>query len=213
MPPWNDSQGNLRFIEPMIRRKKSVMDLGRGELVVDWLSEACCLCPLYRLWKVTSSDACSLKASLEYTGTPEANLQCLMVSPPIMPMIDKGGQVHRAIREVALTVDRTTSVGVVIIRPNNGILPEWARKGASPASPIYQQDGFADMMAKPWLWPPAGEELSTVVDWEGDFGVDYHLGCPAQPGDRLGIVARFGRLDAELSIKFSVMLEVEYGCG
>ena len=69
---------------------------------------------------------------------------------------------------------------------------------------------FCDMMTKPWLWPPAGEDLSTVVDWETDFGMNYQFQCPAQPGDRLKIVARFAQLDVEVSIKFLVMLEVEY---
>ena len=73
------------------------------------LSENWCVCTQYHAWKITSPNICSLKACLEYTGNEIALHQCLMVTPPIIPMIDKDGQVCRTIGEVNLTVDRTAS--------------------------------------------------------------------------------------------------------
>ena len=71
------------------------------------LSENGCACTQGRDWKITSQNVCSLKACLEYAGQPTALRQCLMVTPPIIPMIDNDGQVRRTIVEVNLTVDRT----------------------------------------------------------------------------------------------------------
>jgi hypothetical protein len=68
-----------------------------------------CACTQGRDWKITSRNICSLKAGLEYAGKPTALRQCLMVTPPIIPMIDNDGQVCRTIVEVNLTVDRTAS--------------------------------------------------------------------------------------------------------
>lgn len=73
------------------------------------LSESWCICPQYRTWKITSPDICSLKACLEYAGKPTPLRQCLMITPPIVPMIDEDGHSCRTIGEVTLTVDRTAS--------------------------------------------------------------------------------------------------------
>ena len=73
------------------------------------LSQNSCFCPLYHTWKITSPNICSLKAYLEYAGKPTPLRQCLMITPPIVPLIDGDGHICRTIGEIKLTVDRTAS--------------------------------------------------------------------------------------------------------
>ncbi|KAK2463984.1 hypothetical protein APHAL10511_004035 [Amanita phalloides] len=190
------------------------------------LSENCCICPLYRAWKITRPEGCSLKASLVYACTQSPSLQCIMVTPPIVPFINVDGQVCRTIGEVRLTVDRTTSVddcisyatnsvgiGVAIIRPHNGCLPDWARRCATAPSLICCQDPFAARMREPWLWPSSDDISSTRIKWEGELLPSFEHECPLKPGDRLAVVARCDGLPAaldSLDSRFSVVIDIEY---
>ncbi|KAF8622306.1 hypothetical protein AX15_007117 [Amanita polypyramis BW_CC] len=196
----------------------------RGLTMVRQLSENYCLCPIYPPWKVAGFSTCSLTAPLEYTGMPGTTLICLRIFPPIVPMMDESGRVRRVIKEVNLTVDRTassdkysdgmndTEVGVMVVRPNNGLLPPWARKCPIPILPttIREQEGFVDIMEKPWLKPSAGDATSVVVVWEGDIDMDYQPQFPAKIGDQLGIVIYHALTDTEFSIKSLATLEVKY---
>ncbi|KAF8347610.1 hypothetical protein F5887DRAFT_956637 [Amanita rubescens] len=178
------------------------------------LSQNSCFCPLYRTWKITSPNTCTLKACLKYAGKPTPLSQCLMVTPAIVPMIDEGGHICRTIGKVALTVDRTASddeqypcasdnmrIGVAIIQKP---CDEWAGKLPSPVP----QDSPIDMMGEPWLWPLPGDKASAVIDWEG---LEEYL-YPLQAGDQLAIVAEFGNLPTELPLtaRFLVTLDIEY---
>ncbi|KAK2467649.1 hypothetical protein APHAL10511_000504 [Amanita phalloides] len=210
-----------------LTRRKSTNEVKRRQSIIDRSpSEDCCVCPWYRAWKITSTDMCSLRASLEYACTPNPFLQCLMVTPPIMPIINEDGQVCRTIGEVRLTVDRTTCtddghpyatnsvrIGVAIIRPHNGCLPDWAKKCAIAPSPVSGQDAFADQMREPWLWPSSGDISSTAVNWEDELLSDFDHECPLKPGDRLVVVARCDGVPMALNLQFSVEIDIEYEDG
>jgi hypothetical protein len=139
-------------------------------------------------------------------------------------MIYQNGQICRVIKGVEIVVEQTYSndgpqhfsptvqIGVTIARPNNGILPEWARKASSP---IRNREGVADQMKRPWLCPRVGSISSAVVRWEDErlrCEADLQLQCPLQSGDRLGIVAHSDKSCAEAFVRFSVTLHVEYEC-
>ncbi|KAM6495058.1 hypothetical protein JOM56_009681 [Amanita muscaria] len=191
-----------------------VMDLRHGEL--------CCPCPLFRSWRISSRNVCSFSGDVEYGNVTSAEPICLMVTPPVMPLAAEGGQTYRTIKQVELIVDRknyddeqqplestTIHVGVVIARPHDDVLPEWAK-----SSNVQIRDGAADQMKRPWLSPRAGQTSSTVVRWQDEmlhYEANHQSRCPLRPGDRLVIAAQADGLKYSGVVQqFSVTLNLEY---